>query len=151
MPSQYQKNNGGTMANQFVFQTDFVNPISDTKKFEAGFKSYYKYSDSENNTFNSSTNEDNYARDSIMSNHYVIDDMITAAYINYSAKTFWDIGYQGGLRFEQSYYAGNIVDKQQKFSYSYPSSSDDILKSIFPAIYFSKKLKIQNNNCLLFG
>lgn len=140
-PSQYQKNNGGTMANQFVFQTDFVNPISDTKKFEAGFKSYYKYSDSENNTFNSSTNEDNYARDSIMSNHYVIDDMITAAYINYSAKTFWDIGYQGGLRFEQSYYAGNIVDKQQKFSYSYPSSSDDILKSIFPAIYFSKKLK----------
>ncbi|MCF8424613.1 MAG: outer membrane beta-barrel protein [Bacteroidia bacterium] len=141
VPSQYQKNNGGTMANQFVFQTDFVNPISDTKKFEAGFKSYYKYSDSENNTFNSSTNEDNYARDSIMSNHYVIDDMITAAYINYSAKTFWDIGYQGGLRFEQSYYAGNIVDKQQKFSYSYPSSSDDILKSIFPAIYFSKKLK----------
>jgi len=141
VPNQYQKNNGGTMANQFVFQTDFVNPISDTKKFEAGFKSYYKYSDSENNTFNSSTNEDNYSRDSIMSNHYVIDDMITAAYINYSAKTFWDIGYQCGLRFEQSYYAGNIVDKQQKFSYSYPSSSDDILKSIFPAIYFSKKLK----------
>jgi predicted secreted protein len=141
VPNQYQKNNGGTMANQFVFQTDFVNPISDTKKFEAGFKSYYKYSDSKNSTFNSSNNEDNYSRDSIMSNHYVIDDMITAAYINYSAKTFWDIGYQGGLRFEQSYYAGNIVDKQQKFSYSYPSSSDDILKSIFPAIYFSKKLK----------
>jgi hypothetical protein len=139
--SQYQKNNGSTIANQFVFQADYVNPISDSKKFEAGVKSYYKLSDSQNKTFNSEFNQENYTKDDIMSNHYVIDDMINAAYINYSAKTFWDIGYQGGLRFEQSYYAGNIVDKQQKFSYKYPSSSDDILKSIFPAIYFSKKLK----------
>ncbi len=139
--SQYQKNNGGTMANQFVFQMDFVNPISETAKFEAGIKAYYKNSDSKNNTSNAKFNQENYTKDAVMSNHYVIDDMVNAAYINYSAKTFWDIGYQGGLRFEQSYYAGNIVDKQQKFSYSYPSSSNDILKSIFPAIYFSKKLK----------
>jgi outer membrane receptor for ferrienterochelin and colicin len=76
-----------------------------------------------------------------MSNRYVIDDMINAAYVNYSAKSFWDIGYQAGLRFEQSYYAGNIVDKNQKFSYNYPSTSSDILKSLFPALYFSKKLK----------
>jgi len=139
--TSYQKNKGKTMANQFVFQADFVNPISDTKKFEAGIKSYYKQSDSQNNTSNATVNQDNYSHDSIMSNHYLIDDMINAAYVNYSAKTFWDIGYQGGLRFEQSYYAGNIVDKQQKFSYNYPSSSDDVLKSIFPALYFSKKLK----------
>jgi outer membrane receptor for ferrienterochelin and colicin len=67
--------------------------------------------------------------------------MINAAYVNYSSKTIWDISYQGGLRFEQSYYAGTIIDKQQKFSYNYPSSSNDLLKSIFPALYFSKKLK----------
>lgn len=139
--SEFQKNNGRTFANQFVFQTDFVNPISETSKFEAGIKSYYKQSDAENKTFNATVNQDNYTRDSVMSNHYLIDDVINAAYINYSSKTIWDIGYQGGLRFEQSYYAGNIVDKKQKFSYNYPSSSDDILKSIFPAIYFSKKLK----------
>ncbi len=139
--ANYQKNNGSTLANQFVFQADYVNPISETKKFEAGIKSYYKKSDSQNKTFNAKYDQESFSKDSIMSNHYVIDDVINAAYVNYSSKTFWDIGYQGGLRFEQSYYAGNIIDKQQKFSYNYPSSTDDILKSIFPALYFSKKLK----------
>ncbi len=141
LPTTYQKNIGSTTANQFVFQSDYVNPISDTKKFEAGIKAFYKNSISSNNTSSASGNEDNYQKDTIMSNRYVIDDMVNAAYVNYSAKTFWDIGYQAGLRFEQSYYAGNITDQNKKFSYNYPSTSDDILKSLFPAIYFSKKLK----------
>ena len=141
LPNSYQKNAGSTIANQYIFQADYVNPISDTKKFEAGIKSYYKQSLSSNNTYVATGNEDSYKRDSIMSNRYIIDDMINAAYVNYSAKTFWDIGYQAGLRFEQSYYKGNITDKNQSFYYNYPSSSNDILKSLFPALYFSKKLK----------
>ena len=140
-PIFYQKNVGSTIANQYIFQADYVNPISDTKKFEAGIKSYYKQSLSSNNTSVASGNEDNYKHDSVMSNHYIIDDVINAAYVNYSAKTFWDIGYQAGLRFEQSYYKGTIADKNQSFYYNYPSTSNDILKSLFPAIYFSKKLK----------
>ncbi len=141
LPVQYQKNDGYSNSNQGVFQLDFVNPLSETRKFEAGLKSYYKNSLSSNSTFGATGSTDSYTRDSIMSNRYVIDDMINAAYVNYSAKSFWDIGYQAGLRFEQSYYAGNIVDKNQKFSYNYPSTSNDILKSLFPALYFSKKLK----------
>jgi hypothetical protein len=140
-PTAYQKNIGSTTANQFVFQLDYVNPISDTKKFEAGIKAFYKNSISSNNTSIASGNEDNYLKNDTLSNRYVIDDMVNAAYVNYSAKTFWDIGYQAGLRFEQSYYKGNITDKNQSFFYNYPSTSDDILKSLFPAIYFSKKLK----------
>lgn len=138
--NSYQKNKGFTNANQYVFQIDFVNPLSETRKFETGFKSYYKNSLSTNSTYNA-TGESPFTRDSIMSNRYIIDDMINAAYVNYNDKMFWNIGYQAGLRFEQSYYAGNIADKNQKFSYSYPSTGDDILKSIFPGIYFSKKLK----------
>jgi iron complex outermembrane receptor protein len=140
-PTFYQKNVGSTTAHQYIFQADYVNPISDTKKFEAGIKSYYKQSLSANNTSVALGSEDSYKKDSVMSNRYLIDDMINAAYVNYSAKTFWDIGYQAGLRFEQSYYAGTITDKNQKFSYNYPSTGDDILKSLFPGIYFSKKLK----------
>jgi hypothetical protein len=140
-PTFYQKNVGSTTANQYVFQMDYVNPISDTKKFEAGIKAFYKQSISSNNTSVAFNNEDSYTKDSVMSNRYVIDDMVNAAYVNYSAATFWNIGYQAGLRFEQSYYKGNITDRNQSFSYNYPSTSDDILKSLFPAIYFSKKLK----------
>jgi hypothetical protein len=141
LPVQYQKNDGYSNSNQGVFQLDFVNPLSETKKFEAGFKSYYKNSLSSNSTYAATGSTETYTRDSIMSNRYIIDDVINAAYVNYSAKGLWDIGYQAGLRFEQSYYAGNIVDKNQKFSYNYPSSSSNILKSLFPALYFSKKLK----------
>lgn len=141
IPNQYQKNIGTSNANQYVFQLDYVNPISDSKKFEAGIKSYYKKSESINNTSNSVNTEDFYVPDSIMSNHYLIDDMINAAYVNYSATTFWNINYQAGLRFEQSYYKGEIADKNQAFSYNYPGSAEDLMKSLFPGVYLSKKTK----------
>ncbi|MES2567340.1 MAG: outer membrane beta-barrel family protein [Bacteroidota bacterium] len=151
LPTTYQKNVGSTIANQYVFQLDYVNPISDTRKFEAGIKAYYKNSISANNTSRASGNEDSYVKDTIMSNRYMIDDMINAAYVNYNDKLFWGIGYQAGLRFEQSYYAGTITDKNQKFSYNYPTTSEDILKSLFPGIYFSKKLKGNNEVQLNFS
>ena len=135
----YQKNDGASNAKQGVFQLDFTNPISETKKLELGMKAYYKQSFSSNDASNAFITTETYTKDTIMSNRYAIDDMINAAYVNYSSKTFWDISYQAGLRFEQSYYKGNITDKNQSFSYNYPSSSNDILKSIFPGIYFSKK------------
>lgn len=141
IPNTYQKNKGTTTANQYVFQMDYVDPISDTRKFEAGIKAYYKNSISANETSRATGDENSYQKDTIMSNRYMIDDMVNAAYVNYNDKLFWGIGYQAGLRFEQSYYAGHITDKNQKFSYNYPTTSADILKSLFPGIYFSKKLK----------
>ena len=107
----FQNNIGSTASNQFVFQADYVNPITETKKIELGVKSYYKNSDSQNNTSASFGNQDNFVHDSALSNHYTINDMVNAAYVNYSAKTFWDIGFQTGLRFEQSAYQGKITDK----------------------------------------
>ncbi len=141
IPDEYQKNIGKSNANQYVFQLDFSNPLSEVKKLEAGMKSYFKKSNSQNSTSNSTGTQDFYSPDSIMSNNYVIEDMINAAYINYNSTAFWGISYQAGLRFEQSYYKGTIVDKNETFSYNYPGSGEDLLKSLFPAIYFSKKLK----------
>ncbi|MBL7902564.1 MAG: outer membrane beta-barrel protein [Bacteroidia bacterium] len=140
IPVSYQKNEGASNANQVVFQLDFVNPHSETKKFEAGIRSFYKTSVSSNDTYNATVTEENYTRDSIMSNRYVINDMVNAAYVNYNDKTIWNISYQAGLRFEQSYYEGIITDRNESFSYRYPSgSAEDIMKSLFPGIYLSKK------------
>ncbi|WP_317899663.1 outer membrane beta-barrel family protein [Aurantibacillus circumpalustris] len=141
IPDTYQKNVGKSNADQYVFQLDYTNPYSETSKLEFGLKAFYKKSTSENNTSRAVSTPENYFPDTILSNRYVIDDMVNAAYVNYNNKMFWDISYQAGLRFEQSYYKGNITDKNQSFSYNYPSSSEDLLKSIFPGIYFSKKLK----------
>lgn len=137
--AQYQKNTGFSNAHQGVFQLDFTDPKSETRKLEAGVKLYYKRSIATNFTSNALVNQDIYNYDSTLSNRYVIDDMVNAAYINYNDKTIWDISYQAGLRFEQSYYFGNVTDKALSFSYSYPSGGSDLLKSIFPGIYLSRK------------
>ena len=136
----FQKNDGRSKARQGVFQLDYVDPINESSKFEAGVRAFYKGSNSANDTYNAVFTQDLYTRDTVMSNNYVIDDMVNAAYVNYSAKTLWDISYQAGLRFEQSYYSGVITDRDLRFSYQYPSGGNDLLKSLFPAIYFSKKL-----------
>jgi len=141
LPAEYQKNDGTSSANQGVIQIDYTDPLSETRKFEAGIRMYYKNSLASNSTYNSVLTQEAYIPDTIMSNRYVIDDMINAAYVNYNDKMFWDISYQAGLRFEQSYYKGTITDKDRTFSYNYPSSAQDILKSLFPGIYLSKKLK----------
>lgn len=139
IPTTYQKNKGDNFADQYNFQIDFVNPLSEVRKIELGVKSTAKRSVNSNVTQNAISTQDIYTKDSIMSNDYLIDDMINAAYINYNDKLFWGISYQAGLRFEQSYYVGKITDKNQTFSYKYPSTSEDILKSLFPGIYLSKK------------
>ena len=137
--NEFQKNNGNSNSRQGTFQMDYVNPISETTKFETGIKAFYKNSYSENAAQRATASQDNYSKDTTMSNQYVINDMVNAAYVNYSSQTFWKINYQAGLRFEQSYYKGSITDKNQSFSYSYPSSADDIMKSLFPGIYLSRK------------
>lgn len=151
IPNSYQKNVGASNANQYVYQLDFVNPISETKKFEAGVKAFYKTSVSSNDASSAVTSQDFYTKDTVMSNRYVIDDMINAAYVNYNDKTIWDIDYQAGLRFEHSYYKGNITDKKQSFSYNYPTSPEDILKSLFPGVYLSKKFKNKSELQLNFS
>lgn len=140
IPAEFQKNDGSSSSKQGVFQLDYTDPLSETSKLEMGIKSYYKTSISENKAMRSVSSQDFYTPDTNMSNRYLIDDMINAAYINYNNQTIFNINYQAGLRFEQSYYKGTITDKNQSFSYNYPAGGSDLLKALFPGIYLSKKL-----------
>ena len=135
-----QHNQGGSNSSQFILQVDYANPINEKSKLEMGLRGFYKNSLSYNNTSNFSYITNDYQKDSIMSSRYIIDDMVNAAYINYMSKTIWDIGYQAGLRFEQTYYHGNLVDKQRSFEYNYPGSLNTIKNTLFPAIYLTKKI-----------
>ncbi len=135
-----QRNAGLSESNQFIFQLDYVNPLTENSKLETGIRSYYKPYTSANATENYMYASDSYQKDTILSNQYYIDDIINAAYINYMGKMWWNIKYQAGFRFEQSYYKATIKDHNQSFSYSYPSSASNILNSIFPGIYFTKEV-----------
>ncbi|MCC7050181.1 MAG: TonB-dependent receptor [Bacteroidia bacterium] len=133
-----QRSFNGSDNIMYTFQTDYVNPISDVQKVEFGVRSYFKRNHSINNVWNKNPLTSSFDADTTLTNNYSIDDMINAAYGNYSGQTDW-FSYQTGLRFEQSYYAGTIVNKNQRFSYSYPNNASNIMKSIFPGLYLSKK------------
>jgi len=151
LPINYQKNKGENYADQYNFQIDYVDPINEYSKLELGIKSNAKRSVNSNTTSSAIDNEDFYTKDSVMSNDYQIDDMVNAAYANLNGKISGNLYYQAGLRFEGSYYFGKIKDKNQTFSYNYPSSGNDLLNSIFPGIYFSKKMDKGNEWQLNFS
>lgn len=137
--SNYYLNNGSSASDMYNYQLDFVNPINDYTKFETGIKANYSHSLNDQNTFFKTYGEQDYTQDTSLTNHYNIDNLVTAAYVNYSSK-IWGIGYQGGLRYESSYYKGTLTNKGQSFSYQYPTGLDNLMNAIFPAVYFSKKL-----------
>ncbi len=137
--SNYYKNDGNSGANMYNYQLDFVNPINEYTKFETGVKANYSHSTNEQNTYFKTFADLDYKQDTSLTNHYAIDNLVTAAYVNYSSK-IWGIGYQGGLRYESSYYKGTLTNKGQSFSYQYPTGIDNLMNALFPAVYFSKKL-----------
>ena len=134
-----QVNTTNSRSDMYNAQIDYVDPINETTKLEWGLRSNIKKSRSKNLTDNYNKVTETYVQDTALTNDYKIDDMVNAAYINYSSKIF-GIGYQAGLRFEQSYYKGTVVNKNDSsFSYEYPTGIDNLLNALFPAIYFSKK------------
>jgi outer membrane receptor protein involved in Fe transport len=137
--SNYILNNGNNSSDMYNYQLDFVNPINDYTKFETGVKSNYQHSQNNQNNYFKTFADADYAADTSLTNHYSIDNWVNAAYVNYSSR-IWGIGYQGGLRFESSYYKGTLTNKNESFYYQYPTGLDNLMNSLFPAVYFSKKL-----------
>jgi hypothetical protein len=134
-----QINTTNSRADMYNAQIDYVDPINETSKLEWGLRSNIKNSRSKNLTDNYIQSSETFVQDTALTNDYKIEDMVNAAYVNYSSKAF-GIGYQAGLRFEQSYYKGTILNKNDSsFSYQYPTGIDNLLNALFPAIYFSKK------------
>lgn len=148
---QLQRNDGYSESNQFVFQLDYVNPLTENSKIEVGVRSFYKPYDAVNLTENFDYANNSYVKDSILSSVYHIDELINAAYINYLGKMWWNIKYQVGFRFEQSYFKGKLTDRGLDFSYSYPSGGSNIFGAIFPGIYFTKEIKKNHDIQLNFS
>lgn len=129
-----QLNDGNGSSNMLTYQFDFTLPLTDTSKLEFGVKANYK----QDKTVLTVTNNGKF--DSILSNNYNITDRVNAAYITYS-NVLWGIGYQGGVRFEQTRFTGELLGKNLTFEYYYPDGTKNLAKAFFPSLYLSKKLK----------
>ncbi len=138
LAQEYQRNDGTGNRNNITFQLDFTRPVTDTAKWEFGVRSNIRNERSLLDVFN---DEAKTIRDTALSNDYRITDMVNAAYVTYSNMFRpLGIGYQAGVRFEQTRFKGELLSKNQTFEYYYPDSIGNLYKSLFPSLYLSKKV-----------
>jgi outer membrane receptor protein involved in Fe transport len=128
----YQQQQIGNGINEnLVLQSDYVNPLSDNSKFEAGVRASIRTVSSTNNFF--SIMEDGGKRPIVGQDiAYESSDNVYAGYVNFASR-IKNFGYQLGLRAENSEYEGDITNKDQSFNIKY-----DI--SLFPSIFLSQKV-----------
>jgi outer membrane receptor protein involved in Fe transport len=136
-PDSRIRNNGSGGNNQVTVQVDYVDPMGDDNKLEAGVRSYLNDYAS---TFNSFSVDNNAVETKLpLSNNYKYREMVNAAYITYTGKLL-GIGYQAGLRAEQSKFDGELVDSAKKFGYEFPNQIKNVFDALFPSLFLSKKL-----------
>jgi len=133
--SQVQ-NDGANDNNQITAKVDYVNPLGENKKLEAGLRSFTNNYES---YFNSFAVDGNTETKLPLSNNYKYTENIQAAYVTYTGM-LKNIGYQAGLRGEYSKLTGTLIDSARKFGYEYPSSLKNIWDVLFPSLYLSRKL-----------
>jgi outer membrane receptor protein involved in Fe transport len=127
-----QRQDGKGTNENFIFQTDYANPLGEKSKIEMGARVSIRKVDNKNDFyFISPTGVATY--NPFASVNYNSTDKVYAAYTTYSnqLKSF---GYQLGLRVESSDYEGRLPDKGQVFNIKFPVS-------LFPSVFLSQKLK----------
>ncbi|MBC6492219.1 TonB-dependent receptor domain-containing protein [Flavihumibacter stibioxidans] len=139
-PNQVNNYSTGT-GNQITIQTDYVNPLSENSKLELGARSYHNLSKDKLDVFSvDGSNQQKLP----LSNNYRFREMINAVYANYSNKK-GKLGYQGGLRIEQSSFRGELLDSAKSFGYDYPSKGTNLWNAVFPSLYLTYELTEGND------
>lgn len=126
--AQLQKISGSN--ENLVIQTDFVNPINDRSKMEAGLRAQLR-----NNNSNSAFFEEKagvYILQPASQIDYKGRDEVYAAYLTYSSQ-LKNFGYQLGLRAESSIYEGTLLRTNEQFDIKFPVS-------LFPSIFLTQKI-----------
>lgn len=113
----------------FVVQADYVNPINENRKWEAGLRSQTRWFESfQRNSFNNTPLPQ-------LSNEFKYIDYVHAAYATYSQKfKKANFNYQIGLRVESSEYDGEQIGKTTRFRNQFPLA-------LFPSVFLSKSFK----------
>ena len=124
-------------------QTDYVRPLAEKSKFEAGARVAIRNNSSVNN-IDALGADEKYHNIPLLSSHYKYRDRVFAGYLTYS-NAIKDFNYQLGLRGERSDYngsqnytvksqtGGGLNDTVGNFSNKFPIS-------LFPSVFLTQKL-----------
>lgn len=128
----------GSSNSSFVtLQADYVEPIGEGAKLEAGVRAAIRNFDSDNGNFVFDREENIWVRRPNFADAYEFEDHVYAAYATFS-KEFKKWGYQLGLRAESSQYTGRLPESQTEFVNDFPVS-------LFPSVFVSQKLNEKDN------
>ncbi len=95
-------NNTSGKRNHWNFQIDYVLPLGEDHKFEAGYRSIIQNSDESQFSYLQDSISHEMEPDYNLSNDFDMNDDIHALYVNYQRKLSEKIGMQVGLRGEQA-------------------------------------------------
>lgn len=118
--------NGGGRNRFFVAQTDYIKPVTDDMKWEAGLRAQVR---------NFESFQYNYLNGSFIdaqSNNFEYTDHVYAGYVTFSQKIKDSFSYQLGLRAESSGYEGEQIGKD--------TYRNDFPISLFPSVFLSRTL-----------
>ncbi|MCB0794168.1 MAG: TonB-dependent receptor [Flavobacteriales bacterium] len=134
-----QKNTGINDVDQWVLQADMADPLGEKTKLEYGIKLDLADRPSNTELFNIDPDSGEAVKDSVLSNEYAVTDHIYAAYANWSHRFNAKWSLQVGLRFEMTRFSGELIGKGARFEYDYPDGTNDLDRSLFPAIFVVRK------------
>ncbi|RPD42835.1 TonB-dependent receptor [Chitinophaga barathri] len=135
-PNQPELRYGNSTGNTTYLtgQVDFVTPINEKSKIEAGLRTNSRTFNNVLNTYGKDFATGEFMYDSSLSNNYHYTEQINAAYVSYTGG-FGNFGFQTGLRAEQSFYSGEMKNiKGANYEIDYPIG-------LFPSIFLTQKLK----------
>ncbi|MFB6457991.1 TonB-dependent receptor domain-containing protein [Chitinophaga sp. Hz27] len=131
---QQRYGTGGGNTTYITGQIDYVNPLTEKSKIEAGLRTNTRKFTSYTNTFGLTYPSTDYLLDSSLSSNYSYSEQINAAYATYT-NAINNFGYQVGMRAEQSFYKGeSLLGQYQSYKVNYPIS-------LFPSLFLSQKFK----------
>lgn len=142
-PDESLKGNIPSGINIYSAKLDYLQPLKNDSRFEAGLKSSYVSTDNDAQYANWNQSTGKYEMDAARSNHFLYKENINAAYLNLSKQLSKVWGAQLGLRLENTNLEGNQLTSGQKFSRSYTQ--------VFPTAYISFSPNDKNQFALSYG
>ncbi len=133
--SYKQKSNNNNTNSNITIQTDYVHPISEKTRLDAGLKAMIRTTDNNYHFYQFDNLTNDYFIDTSMSNHFIYSDYVYAAYTTLSHE-LKKISIQGGIRAEETVQDGNQKTTGQTFTRNY--------FNLFPSAHISYSLPRNN-------
>lgn len=147
-PADRQINDTYERGDNINVQLDYIRPINEDSRFEAGYRTTIEQDDESQISRRFDAASNNFLPDYNISNKFNLEEIVHAGYFNYQNKINKNLGYQVGLRAEQAYLntitenVNPVTPESERFT---PGRLDyfRIYPSIFLTQSFSNEQQLQ--------